>query len=288
MEAMTMAELKYDTPYGVLVPQNEDAGVRRRNNNSISFFSNGNIKSISLQEQTFIKTSLGNIKAEYITFYESGEIKRLFPLNGKLSGYWSEEDEFSLAENTDFSFDFSTFSKKIISILFYKSGKVKALTLWPGEKVDIRTSQGLIPGRIGISLYESGALKSFEPKIPVSIKTSIGEIKVFDFAPLGVNGDVNSLSFFEEGEIKSLLTYSTKIEVSNKTGVIKVYEPLIISSNCEEGDEIKPLKIDFHDNKVIFNSKDEYILEENSFFTSRVSRKFTSSCSSCASCTGCN
>ncbi|HEY5561479.1 MAG TPA: hypothetical protein VIK72_06920 [Clostridiaceae bacterium] len=48
-----------NTSYGVLVPQYEEAGVRRKHISSISFFNNGNIKSISMQEQVKITTTVG-------------------------------------------------------------------------------------------------------------------------------------------------------------------------------------------------------------------------------------
>ena len=35
--------------------------------------------------------------AEQVSFYESGALKRIFPLNGTLSGYWTQEDEAKLA-----------------------------------------------------------------------------------------------------------------------------------------------------------------------------------------------
>lgn len=274
-----------NTPYGIFIPQYEDIEIRRPNNNSLCFFNNGNLKSISLQNQITIKTSLGDIPAEYITFYDSGELRRIFPLNGKLSAYWEEEDESGLAEDINFSFSFGTFSKKIIGIQFYKSGKVKSITFWPKEKVEITTYQGVIGARIGISLYESGAIKSLEPKIPTPISTPIGKITAYDKNAIGVNGDLNSLSFYEDGKIESLVTYSSKIKVTNSKGEVKIYEPSHSSAtSCDEFDEIEPLKIQFKDNKVIFNSTDEYIIDENSFFISKVTYKSSSQCSSCSGC----
>ena len=33
-----------------------------------------------------------------ITFYENGNIRRIFPLYGQINGYWTEENEYELAE----------------------------------------------------------------------------------------------------------------------------------------------------------------------------------------------
>jgi antitoxin component YwqK of YwqJK toxin-antitoxin module len=273
-----------ETPYGSLVPQYDDIGVRRKNNISLSFFSNGKLKSISLHEQTEVKTSIGIIPAEYITFYESGEIRRIFPLNGKLSGYWSEEEECELAENLHFSFPFASFSKKVIGIQFYKNGNIKSITFWPKEKISIQTSQGEITARTGISLYESGKLKSLEPNIPTPINTPIGTITAFDFTPLGINGDINSLAFFEDGRIQSILTYSSKVEVTDSNNEIKIYEPSTANISCGEMEDPVPLKIDFDYDKVIFNSSDEYVISSHKFITSKIARNVTSGCSSCSSC----
>ena len=49
------------------------------------YYDNGGIKSIYAQEPVKIKTSIGIIKAEFITFYESGAIKRIFPVYGGTS-----------------------------------------------------------------------------------------------------------------------------------------------------------------------------------------------------------
>jgi antitoxin component YwqK of YwqJK toxin-antitoxin module len=277
-----------ETPYGTLVPQYDDIGVRRKNNVSLSFFSSGNLKSISLHEQTAVKTSIGIIPAEYITFYESGEIRRIFPLNGKLSGYWSEEEECELAQNLDFSFPFASFSKKVIGIQFYKNGNIKSITFWPKEKISVITSQGEITARTGISLYENGKLKSLEPNIPTQINTPIGTITAFDFTPLGINGDINSLAFFEDGSIQSILTYSTKVEVTNSNNEIKIYEPSTANLSCSEMEDPVPIKIDFEGDKVIFNSSDKYIISSCKFITSKISRKLTSGCSSCSSCSSFN
>ena len=113
-ECILSALNRLATPYGELIPQYETDGIRRKYVKSLSFHQNGNLKSISFQKATIISTPLGAFPAELVIFYPGGEIKRLFPLNGKLSGFWSEEDEYQLAQEIEFSFSFGFFKQKVI------------------------------------------------------------------------------------------------------------------------------------------------------------------------------
>jgi len=99
----------------------------------LSFYKSGNIKSISLEQQTEISTPIGIFPAELVTFYEDGSINSLFPLNGQISGFWSEEEEGELAQKYHFSFPFGDFYAKIIGLRFYPDGRVRSLILWPNE-----------------------------------------------------------------------------------------------------------------------------------------------------------
>ncbi|MEL7596806.1 MAG: hypothetical protein AAGU01_01250, partial [Clostridiaceae bacterium] len=157
------------TKYGDLVAQYEDNDERRKCTLSMSFYDDGNLKSLSLQEQTKIETSLGVLKAEHITFYRNGNIKRIFPLDGKITGYWGEDDEYSLAEEFNFDFSFVKFKQKIIGISFFENEEPKSITLWPKDKVTIESPIGTVEARIGFSLYPDGKLKSFEPYKPLEI-----------------------------------------------------------------------------------------------------------------------
>ena len=86
------------TPYGDLAPQYEAEDMGRRQLNPFYFYKNGAIKSVPLQTQTLLRTPVGGIPAELVIFYESGSVKRIFPLDGKLSGFWTAKNEFELAE----------------------------------------------------------------------------------------------------------------------------------------------------------------------------------------------
>ena len=85
------------TPYGILVPQYEAEDMGRRSVKPLYFYKDGALKSIALQSQTMLETQVGTIPAELVTFHKNGSIKRIFPLDGKLSGFWSWKNEFALA-----------------------------------------------------------------------------------------------------------------------------------------------------------------------------------------------
>ncbi len=277
------------TQYGELIPQYEDNGIRRKNLHSLSFFKNGNIKYISLQSQTSVKTGIGDICAEYITFYDDMTIKRVFPLNGKLSGYWSEDDEFELAKEIEFHMSIGDFKCKVIGIQFYKNGNVKSITLWPKSKIEINTPFGAIAIRIGLSFYENGNIKSLEPRIPTTIETPIGRITAFDSAANGINGDKNSLCFTEDGFLKALSTSSNLVEVTDFSGNIELYKPLITQSMLGGAEkELMPMKIEFNKNKVKFNNSSEYDIGIFNFSIKKYAPNLQHTCSSCSSCTGCS
>ena len=84
-------------PCGELVPQYRSTALRKRRLPAISFHENGMFRTLPLEEQTQVATPLGTLPAEQVTFHDSGAVHRVFPLNGCLSGYWSQEDEGQLA-----------------------------------------------------------------------------------------------------------------------------------------------------------------------------------------------
>lgn len=106
------------TIYGDLVPQYDEAEVRRKYKRSLSFHENGNIESISFQKQTDIDTKIGKLPSELALFYQNGSVKRIFPLNGKITAYWTEENEYSLAQELDFNFEFGNFKRRLLVLVF--------------------------------------------------------------------------------------------------------------------------------------------------------------------------
>lgn len=282
---------KLETSYGTLIPQYESGSDRRKHIKSFSFDEDGNLQSIYLQDQAKISTPIGTLPAELITFYPSGSIRRIFPLNGQITAYWSELDEYNLAENISFDLSVGKFEKKVICVHFYEDGVVKSITFWPSNTVEINSPIGDVVARIGLAFYNSGKLKSFEPLRPTKVETPIGTITAYDTDALGIHGDTNSINLFEDGSIKSLLTSSDTIEVTTKTGEKKTYKPgLRVSVINDEVMEVVPMSVSFDNNKVCFNNSnaDEYSIDECTFNIAYTPLQTKSPCASCSGNTDCD
>lgn len=281
------------TLYGDMIPRYGPEEVRKKYNHSISFYPGGALKSMALEEQTEINTSLGTFPAELVTFYESGSVKRIFPLNGKITGYWTEADEGQLCREYRFSFPFGSFKAKIISLCFYENGNLKALTLWPGETIILKNKADLYPVRIGFSLYEDGSLKSLEPAYDITLATPIGNLCAFDADALGMNAENNSLCFKKNGSIHSLKTSVSRIEVHNKNGNSVIMAPGVKPDPLEDDRSvILPLKITFEGSNAKFEGENPgvYPLSTTGFSvinddTAKDNRTFA--CGDCSSCSLC-
>lgn len=288
-ECMLNEKSELDTVYGVLIPQFEDNGVRRKHKRSVSFYEDGNLKSISLQEQKVLNTPIGPIPAEYVIFYEDGSIKRIFPLDGKLSGYWTEDNEYNLADELSFEFTFGKFSKKVIGIYFYKDGSIKSITFWPKEKIIIDSPVGFMAIRTGISLYPDGKIKSLEPVRPFPVETKIGKINAYDVNPVGVHGDDNSLKFDENGEVTELITSTDTIKITDSKGKTTIFSPGSKPSVIDDEEtDVIPISIRFEGDKVIFNDdpQNQYLIDESTFTVELGQLVKENLCSSCESCNG--
>jgi len=239
---------------------------RRKEFPPVKVYKNGNIKSIGLNDATLIKTKIGVFEVEKITFHKEGQINRLFLLDGKLSGYWSEEDEYKLSKMYKFNFEFAHFESKVISLHFYKTGELKSLTLWPKDRVKLNIGSYSIVSRIGFSLYESGKIKSCEPFRPTTIKTPVGDIDAYDINAIGIHGDTNSLNFYEDGSIRSLITSRNTITIKTPNGDDIFHSPkkIRLYSNSDVMDTIT-LKLEFKENLIIIDGQYEYNINENKF-----------------------
>ncbi|MEQ8199473.1 MAG: hypothetical protein ABRQ27_15980 [Clostridiaceae bacterium] len=239
---------------------------RRKDLPSVRLYKSGKIKSLSLQELSRVPTKYGEYEVEKIIFYENGGFKRLFPLDGKISGYWTEEDEKCLAKEYTFKFPFGDIEGKFISMHFYDTQELKSLTLWPKEIVEVNHGGKRIKSRIGISLYKSGKLRSCEPNASTLIKTPIGEIDAYDKNAIGVHGEDNSLKFYEDGSIKSLITSTNIIRIKDKEGEETIHSPreerLFVNSDIPD---IITMHVEFKGDKVVVDGEYEYDLNENSF-----------------------
>ncbi|HEY5561478.1 MAG TPA: hypothetical protein VIK72_06915 [Clostridiaceae bacterium] len=69
-------------------------------------------------------------------------------MNGKLTGFWSEDNEYNMSEAFNFDFHFGKFSKKIIGLYFYPKGELKSITFWPKDKIIIEAPSGKMLGII--------------------------------------------------------------------------------------------------------------------------------------------
>lgn len=277
------------TPNGTFVPLFDAAGTRKKNINSITFYKNGDLKSISLQEQTLVKTPVGELPAELLTFYESGSIKRVFPLNGKISAYWTEEDEYGLAEEFTFNIGSLSLKSRIIGIYFYESGEVKSITLWPNETLEVSSPLGSVKIRTGISFYCDGKIKSLEPYDLLPVKTPIGTITAFDSRSNGINGDNNSLKFLNDGTIQSLITSTDIVSVTENNGKKHIYGPKIETSIIESDDTaVIPMRIEFSDGFVSFDGSDtKFEISQCVFSVRHYPRYLSKGCSDCSKCNLC-
>ena len=273
------------TPVGVIVPQYSVDDHGRRMLKPVNFYDNGNIKKAPLQEVAYIETKYGKISAELLMFYNDELLKKLFPLNGKLSGYWGEKDEYTLSKEFELQLPCGTIRAKIINIGFYKNGNIKSITLWPQEAVEVKSPIGTMRIRVGLSFYEDGSLKSAEPAGPYIVETKIGKISAYDNDPEGIMGDINSLQFDSKGEVTALSTTNDVIIVKAVSGGEVRYAPSEKESLCSEQVAITvPLQIEFINGKVRFNKSisDEYDFSEYSFEVVKYEKKAVDPCYECS------
>ncbi len=253
-----------DTPWGPLVPRHtddsEDPETRRPPRPAIELGPDGVLKSLSIETQSAIQTPLGSLPAERLLFHPDGSLRRLFPLDGKLSAYRTWQDEKELATVLDLTLppDPNIFEAgprplriRPISLLFYPSGALQSVSLWTGETLPFPTALGPIPARIGLSFHENGAIASLEPARPVEILSPVGPITVFDPDPAGVSGDVNSLAFTPNGSIERLTTATHLVRAT--TGSDASIAPVRELSVCSEEEEYetRPLTLCFRGDALL-------------------------------------
>jgi hypothetical protein len=241
-----------ETPYGKLIPQYEAEDMGRRPVKPFYFYKNGAIKSIALQTQSLIRTPVGGVPAELVTFHESGSIKRVFPLDGHLSGFWTSKNEFELAETVTIESPVGSLSAKFIGLQFYESGALKSVTLWPGESLMIASPVDSMRVRTGIAFYEDGRVRSLEPAGIVKVQTPVGIMTAYDNDPQGIHGDLNSLQFSPDGSVEALKTTSEEIIVTDQLGNEHLFAPALKDNPCgTERKVIVPMKVAFSEGRII-------------------------------------
>jgi hypothetical protein len=283
------AENRLETEYGLLVPRFGPENVRSKYGKVLGFFPNGRLRRIALQTTTGVQSPIGEFPAELITFYEDGAVCRIFPLNGKITGFWTEEDEEKLAVPLHFSFNFGDFNAKIISVHFYPDGNIQSITLFPRERISVQLPFGKICVRTGFSLYEDGALQSLEPAEPTPVPTPIGTLHAFDSNPIGITADRNSLGFEPDGTVSRLSTVTDKIIVQMPDARLETVAPTQIPNPLDDETPFTlPVKAEFPPGTVRFFCEEHssYLLAECAFSILRVPYESTFGCSGCSGCSG--
>ena len=189
------------TKYGNLLPCSGASDYRKKHRCAVCLYDSGALKSVYLEEPQVLSFPSGDFQAELITFYEDGNAKRIFPLYGQISAYWSIEEEAEYAPEYDFEIAGGTYRIKPECIFFYPSGKIRSITLWPSDELSIKTPAGLIKTKLGIELYENGSIRSIEPVYGTVISTPSGDIRPFRYRPVMMHAENATLKFTEDGKL---------------------------------------------------------------------------------------
>jgi len=213
---------------------------------AVHFYDNGTLRHLPLETRTEIMTPAGPLLAELVTFHKDGSLSRVFPLNGKLSGYWTQEDEGRLAEPVTLTTPLGTISARLIAASFRPDGTMRSLTLWPGEILDVVTPAGVLATRIGVSFRPDGSVESVEPARPLTVPTPVGQVRAYDLDACGIHGDQNSLSFAPDGTVCGVATSLTQLVVTGPEGRERRFTPKSRESLCGDSDrEPVPMWLDF-------------------------------------------
>ncbi|WRS27611.1 hypothetical protein U6B65_00360 [Oscillospiraceae bacterium MB08-C2-2] len=279
------------THVGELIPLYKTDSARRKYKSAISFHPSGTIKSVSLQQQQDIQTPIGEFPAELVTFYETGELKRFFVLDGQLSGFWSIEDERALNIAFSFEFPFAAFQAMLVGICLYKSGSIRSLTLFPGEQISLTLDGlGTISVRTGFSLYEDGQVRSLEPAVPSAVKTPIGTLWAYDAQALGISADSSSLMLDQEGRIIALSTMTNRIVATVPGYPVTTFTQQSVTDPINPLVQMKmPLRIvfDYQKNLVIIGDSEPLPMSKEWFIVFQEEGAPTCSPDACASCRLC-
>ncbi len=225
-----------ETPHGVFLPRHTAVDERSKTGASLEFHPDGSLRSIILEDRAVVPTPAGPVVAEQILFYPQGAIKRVFSLCGRTSAYWSEEDETRLLDPFPLATSQGVLTARFMGIAFDTSGRLKSLTLFPGEVVDLATPAGRMAVRIGAAFYPDGVLRSVEPARPTRVPTPIGDILVYDPDAVGVTGDDNSLGFDRDGRLVRAATVRTALMVGGDGQAHREIVPDFRESLCGDGE----------------------------------------------------
>ncbi|MBO4242359.1 MAG: hypothetical protein J5883_03690 [Clostridiales bacterium] len=249
---------KIETRYGSFTACSDSSDLRKKYRCPVEYHRNGNVRSLYLQDITEVTLPAGTFQAELMTFYEDGTIKRLFPLYGQISGYWSVEDEISSAPEYRFTVNGHRLTMRPQCIYFYPSGKIRSVTLWPNDSITVNTPQGPVTTKLGFEIYENGNIRSIEPSFGTRYSTEYGEADPFIIRNHMLHAEDASTGFDENGNLVRFATFNTKVEINGRSYKAKDYRsPLIIfpgegAIGIKGSDDID-LWIDTSDNEVRFD-----------------------------------
>lgn len=235
-----------DTPLGAFEARHSAVDERKKTGASLEFHPGGELRSIILEERAVVATPAGEVLAEQLIFYPGGELARVFPLCGRTSAYWSAEDEAGLMAPFAAATPAGRLTARFMSLAFDAAGRMRSLTLWPGETVDMDTPAGRMAVRIGAAFYPDGAVRSVEPGRPTPVETPVGRVLAYDPDATGICGDVNSLGFFAWGGISRAAVLRTALAGREASGEVREVRPVFRESLCGTT-EMEPvaMRLDF-------------------------------------------
>lgn len=178
------------TKYGDLLPCSGASDFRKKHRCAVYHYDSGSLKSVYLEQPQVLKFPSGDYQAELITFYEDGNVRRIFPLYGQISAYWSVEEEMEQAPYYDFTINGQSYRIRPQCLMFYPSGKIRSITLWPGDTIEVDTPVRTVKTGLGVELYESGKIRSVEP-----------EYSTVFYRKLRLHAENSSLAFTEDGQV---------------------------------------------------------------------------------------
>jgi hypothetical protein len=217
------------TKYGNLLPCSGASDYRKKHRCAVSYFESGSVRSVYLEETEVLSFSAGDFQTELITFYEDGNVKRIFPLYGQISAYWSLGEEAENAPFYDFDLAGEKYHIRPQCIFFYPSGKIRSITLWPGDQITVNTTKGPVATKLGIEIYEDKKIRSIEPSFGTIFKTEYGDAKPFMVRKHMLHSEDASARFDEDGNLLSFTTLQTRVEADGKIYKAGDYRsPLII------------------------------------------------------------
>jgi hypothetical protein len=270
------------TRAGEFIPFYEQT-ERRKNKLAVEYHKNGTLKAIALNAPQKAATPAGPLPAELVTFYDTGELARVFPRDGAISGYWTQEDERRLYVPLSFDLAVTRFTALVGCVAFYRSGAVRSVTLFPGELIRVASPVGDIAVSGGFSLYEDGSLASCEPSSPVKVATPIGVLAAHDPQSAVVSADTCSLRFDRSGAVSSLRTARDAVAARLPDGRVRLCAPAETPCLTDDDQTVtKAMTVSFGGGGVTIDGETFDIAKCDFTIAPYAAR-----CGDCAGCSGC-